>query len=100
MCAAVPVTASANRRGRSLISCKCGNDTGDVSHGVLLGLAYPDRIAQRRGSNRFRMANGGGAVVAEHDGLAKADFIAIALLDNAQADAKVFLAAVTHPRRN
>lgn len=73
---------------------KCGNDTGDVSHGVLLGLAYPDRIAQRRGSNRFRMANGGGAVVAEHDGLAKADFIAIALLDNAQADAKVFLAAV------
>jgi ATP-dependent helicase HrpB len=64
-----------------------------LSHGVLLALAYPDRIAQRRGANRFRMANGGGAVVPEHDALAKVDFIAIALLDNAQADAKVFLAA-------
>ena len=60
----------------------------------MLALAYPDRIAERRGQNRFRMANGGGAVVAEHDNLAKADHIAIALLDNAQADAKVFLAGV------
>jgi ATP-dependent helicase HrpB len=73
---------------------RCGEDTADLSHGVLLALAYPDRIAQRRGGNRFRMANGGGAVVAEHDSLAKAEFIAIALLDNAQADAKVFLAGV------
>ncbi|MBL8788923.1 MAG: ATP-dependent helicase HrpB [Rhizobiales bacterium] len=73
---------------------RCGDDRADIPHGVLLALAYPDRIAQRRGQNRFRMANGGGAVVAEHDGLAKADFIAIALLDNAQADAKVFLAGV------
>lgn len=63
-----------------------------LSQGVLLALAYPDRIAQRRGGNRFRMANGGGAAVPEHDALAKSDFIAIALLDNAGADAKVFLA--------
>jgi ATP-dependent helicase HrpB len=73
---------------------RCGEDTAEVPHGVLLALAYPDRIAQRRGGNRFRMANGGGAVVAEHDSLAKAEFIAIALLDNAQADARVFLAGV------
>ncbi|MFT3673640.1 ATP-dependent helicase HrpB [Aestuariivirga sp.] len=73
---------------------RCGEDTSDLSHGVMLALAYPDRIAERRGQNRFRMANGGGAVVAEHDTLAKADHIAIALLDNAQADAKVFLAGV------
>lgn len=73
---------------------KLSDDTAEISHGVLLALAYPDRIAQRRGTARFRMANGGGAVVADHDSLAKADFIAIALLDNAQADAKVFLAGV------
>jgi ATP-dependent helicase HrpB len=72
---------------------KLAEDTQHVSHGVLLGLAYPDRIAQRRGNARFRMANGGGASLAEHDPLAKADFIAVALLDNATADAKVFLAA-------
>ncbi|MCA0433834.1 MAG: ATP-dependent helicase HrpB [Proteobacteria bacterium] len=72
---------------------KLGDDTSEVSHGVLLGLAYPDRIARRRGHGRFRMANGGGAQVPEHDALAKAEFIAIALLDNAQADARAFLAA-------
>jgi ATP-dependent helicase HrpB len=71
---------------------KCGADTGDLSHGVMLALAYPDRIAQRRSGNRFRMANGGGAVLPEHDNLAKSDFIAVALLDGGQADAKVFLA--------
>ncbi len=71
---------------------KAGEDTAEISHGVMLAFAYPDRIAQRRGAARFRMANGGGAVVPEHDNLGKSDFIAIALLDGAQADAKVFLA--------
>ena len=70
-------------------------DTSEISHGVLLALAYPDRIAQKRGSlGRFRMASGAGAVVAEHDPLAKAEWIAIGLLDGTQIDAKVHLAAV------
>jgi ATP-dependent helicase HrpB len=71
---------------------KAGDDRADISHGVMLAFAYPDRIAQRRGAARFRMANGGGAIVPAHDNLAKSDFIAVALLDGAQADAKVFLA--------
>jgi ATP-dependent helicase HrpB len=67
----------------------------DYSHGVLLALAYPDRIAQKRGSvGRFRMASGAGALVPAHDLLAKEDFIAVALLDGTQVDAKVHLAAV------
>jgi ATP-dependent helicase HrpB len=71
------------------------NDTADISHGVLLALAYPDRIAQKRGSlGRFRMASGAGAIVPLHDPLAKEDFIAVALLDGTQVDAKVHLAAV------
>ena len=71
------------------------DDTAEISHGVLLALAYPDRIAQRRGSlGRFRMASGAGAVVAEHDPLAKSEWIAIGLLDGTQVDAKVHLAAV------
>jgi ATP-dependent helicase HrpB len=70
------------------------NDTADISHGVLLALAYPDRIAQKRGSlGRFRMASGAGAIVPPHDSLAKEDFIAVALLDGGQVDAKVHLAA-------
>ena len=71
------------------------DDRGEIAHGVLLALAYPDRIAQRRGSlGRFRMASGAGAIVAEHDPLAKADWIAIGLLDGSQIDAKVRLAAL------
>ena len=71
-----------------------GEDTADLGAGVILALAYPDRLAQRRGGHgRFRMASGAGGVVAEHDALAKKDFIAIALLDSGGADARVQLAA-------
>jgi len=70
------------------------DDTAEISHGVLLALAYPDRIAKKRGSlGRFRMASGAGAIVTAHDLLAKEDFIAIGLLDGSQVDAKVHLAA-------
>jgi ATP-dependent helicase HrpB len=66
----------------------------EFSHAVLLALAYPDRIAQKRGAiGRFRMASGAGANVPAHDLLAKEDFIAVALLDGTQVDAKVHLAA-------
>ena len=71
------------------------DDISEISHGVLLALAYPDRIAQKRGSlGRFRMASGAGAIVAEHDPIAKADWIAIGLLDGSQTDARVHLAGV------
>ena len=71
-----------------------GEDTSDLGAGVILALAYPDRLAQKRGAHgRFRMASGAGGVVAEHDALAKKDFIAIALLDGGSADARVQLAA-------
>jgi ATP-dependent helicase HrpB len=84
----IKAAAQQVRQGLSI-----GADTKEVSSGVLLALAYPDRIAARRGQARFRMASGGGAVVPAHDALAREDYLAIALLDNAQADAKVFLAA-------
>jgi ATP-dependent helicase HrpB len=71
------------------------NDDVEISHGVLLALAYPDRISQKRGAlGRFRMASGAGAIVPPHDLLAKEDYIAVALLDGTQVDAKVHLAAV------
>ncbi len=70
------------------------DDKTAIGAGVILGLAYPDRLAQRRGGHgRFRMASGAGAVVAEHDALAKMGFIAIALLDGDGAEARVQLAA-------
>lgn len=63
--------------------------------GVVLGFAYPDRIAQRRDSSlgRFRLANGRGAFLPEHDGLATSEYLAVASLDAGERDARIFLAA-------
>jgi ATP-dependent helicase HrpB len=68
-----------------------GEDLGD---GVLVALAFPDRIAQRRGGDRrYRLAGGGGAILPEHDALATEDWLAVATTDGAAGDQKIFLAA-------
>jgi ATP-dependent helicase HrpB len=61
--------------------------------GKLAALAYPERIARRRGQASFRMASGRGALMAEVDPLANEPFLAIAALDGAGANAKIFQAA-------
>lgn len=63
--------------------------------GAALALAYPDRIAQRRpgGGGRFRLAHGSGAFLDPADPLAAADYLAVAALDGAQREARIFLAA-------
>src|SRR5665213_285717 len=71
-----------------------GQDTSVVGAGVLVGFAYPDRIAQKRGGHgRFRMASRAGAEVIADVALAKQDFIAIALLAGSSASGGVQLAA-------
>lgn len=61
--------------------------------GLLTALAYPDRVAERRGPGRFRLSGGGGATLPESDPLAAADFLAVADLDARPGDARIFLAA-------
>ena len=73
------------------------DDTANISHGVLVGLAYPDRIGRKRGS-RFQLSGGGGAVLPEHDNLNKSDWLAIATLDGASGDSKARLAAALTDR--
>jgi ATP-dependent helicase HrpB len=68
------------------------DDTAELSHGVLVALAYPDRIGRKRG-NRFQLADGGGAILPEHDALNKSDWIVVATLDGAIGDGKARLAA-------
>ncbi len=71
------------------------SDSIDSHTGILLALAYPDRIARRRGSQagRFQLSNGRGAAFAATDLLARADFLAIPDLDAGEREARVFLAA-------
>ena len=70
------------------------NNTTSTSEGVLVAFAWPDRIAQRRGGDRrYRLSGGGGAILPEHDGLAKQEFLAVATTDGTSGDQKIFLAA-------
>lgn len=68
-------------------------EAGD--EGVLVALAYPDRIAQRRagGAPRYLLANGRGALLAEGDPLGKADWLSVAQVGSEIREAKIFLAA-------
>jgi ATP-dependent helicase HrpB len=63
--------------------------------GILLALAYPDRIGRRRsgGDGRYTLANGRGAYFAEPQGLAKQDLIVAIDLDDRERDARILLAA-------
>jgi ATP-dependent helicase HrpB len=63
--------------------------------GVLLAVAYPDRIARarERGSGRYVLSNGRGARFAEAQSLARSEFLAVAELDAAEREARIFLAA-------
>jgi ATP-dependent helicase HrpB len=66
----------------------------EASPGALLALAWPDRVAQARGARgRFRLAGGGGAILPEHDRLAREGFLAVATTDGTSGDQKIFLAA-------
>lgn len=62
--------------------------------GILLALAYPDRIGRARGDGgRYVLANGRGARFAEPQALSKSEFIVAAQLDGAEREARIFLAA-------
>lgn len=65
-----------------------------VSAGLLLALAYPDRVAQRRGApGRFLLRNGRGVTLPVHDPLAHAEWIVAVQIDDAGRDGRVMLAA-------
>jgi ATP-dependent helicase HrpB len=68
---------------------------GDAADaGTVLALAYPDRVAQRRGaSGAYRLANGRGAALPAGDALAAAAWLAIAEVEDAGADGRIRSAA-------
>jgi len=64
------------------------------STGVLVGLAYPDRLGRRRprARGRFLLRNGRGAVLPETDPLAGEDWIVVTDADDRGAEARVYQA--------
>ncbi|MCM3625842.1 ATP-dependent helicase HrpB [Paenibacillus glycanilyticus] len=64
-----------------------------ASIGLLIALAYPDRIAQRRPDGRYLLANGRGAVLPELQPLSRAAYLAAAELDDSGSESRIRLAA-------
>jgi ATP-dependent helicase HrpB len=75
-----------------------GPPTGDEHIGSLLALAFPDRIAKRRGQHgRFLLSNGKGAVLSEQDSLASSPWLVAAELDGQGREARIFRGAAVEP---
>ncbi len=63
--------------------------------GVLVALAFPDRIAQRRKGDepRYLLSNGKGALLKDDDVLRNQAWLAIANLDGQRQEGRIYLAA-------
>ncbi|MGP3950630.1 ATP-dependent RNA helicase [Streptomyces sp. 7N604] len=73
-----------------------GRLTEDDVAGLLAALAFPERVARRRGGGAYLMASGTGAETAGGSRLGDAEWLAVAVADRpvAAASARVRLAAV------
>jgi len=63
--------------------------------GMLVALAYPDRVGQRRPGtrSRFVLRNGRGAALAGAQSLSEQSYLATAQLDDQRPESRIFLAA-------
>ncbi|PJG50155.1 ATP-dependent helicase HrpB [Bradyrhizobium forestalis] len=92
-----PRAASARdlaRRWASQVAAseKAGQEE-DLSTGLMLAYAFPDRVARNRGNGSFVLANGRGAAVEQTSSLARAPYIAIGEMTGTAASGRILLAA-------
>ena len=68
--------------------------------GAVLALAYPDRIARSRsaGEGRYLLSGGRGAFLPASDTLSASEWLAVAELDGAAREARIYLAAALSER--
>ncbi|MDR6662617.1 ATP-dependent helicase HrpB [Tardiphaga robiniae] len=65
----------------------------ELSTGIMLAFAFPDRVAKNRGNGSFVLANGRGASIEQSAALARAPYIAVAELTGTAANGRILLAA-------
>jgi ATP-dependent helicase HrpB len=83
----------ANVRGASTLNPSPQGDGESLSTGAMLALAFPDRVAQNRGTGSFVLANGRGAALEQTSTLARSPYIAVAELTGTAARGRILLAA-------
>jgi ATP-dependent helicase HrpB len=74
-------------------SSSVAQSTDELSTGVLLSLAFPDRVARNRGNGSFVLANGRGGSIERTSALARAPYLAVGELTGAAANSRILLAA-------
>jgi ATP-dependent helicase HrpB len=88
--------SSQSKRLKQLIGIRNESKEKDESApGILLALAYPDRIARRRENkgSRYQMTSGTTAVLPNGSLLAREEFLAIGEVDGIGSEVRVYLAA-------
>ena len=81
------------RRWAAQVASPPPSASGDLSTGVMLAFAFPDRVAKNRGNGSFVLANGRGAAVERTSSLARAPYIAVGELTGTAASGRILLAA-------
>ena len=66
---------------------------GELTTGVMLALAFPDRVARNRGNGGFVLANGRGAALDQTSALSRTPYVAVAELTGTAAQGRILLAA-------
>ncbi|MBI5216629.1 MAG: ATP-dependent helicase HrpB [Ignavibacteriae bacterium] len=81
-------------RLRHLLNVRHGK-SDEKELGLLLALAYPERVARRRdsGEGRYQMVSGTGALLPKKSMLSREEFLAIGEVDGIGSEVKIFLAA-------
>jgi len=84
-----------DHRTRLKLDAKEDSRGGIESVGVLVALAYPERVAKRRAgsTDRYRLATGRGARLDSTDPLTHEEWLAVAHVDARDAEGRIFLAA-------
>jgi ATP-dependent helicase HrpB len=96
---AARIAEDERRRRRAVRGPRPGEGSAPgLSVGALLALAYPDRIAKRRGGGgSFLLANGRGARIDAASRLERESFLAVAEISGAAAHGRIALAAAITP---
>jgi len=83
----------ARRWAQQVASAEKPSGTGDLSTGLMLAFAFPDRVARNRGNGSFVLASGRGAAVEQTSSLARSPYIAVGELTGTAASGRILLAA-------
>ncbi|WP_164937999.1 ATP-dependent helicase HrpB [Bradyrhizobium guangxiense] len=90
---AASARALARRWASQVAAAEKAGQQDDLSTGLMLAYAFPDRVARNRGNGSFVLANGRGAAVEQTSSLARASYIAIGEMTGTAASGRILLAA-------